>query len=1049
MVNVSGFPPEVNAMEVRQLFESITGSGTIHAIRLKKTKHGEKFYALVQFAQETHANKLLTQSTEVNTPYRLNFHEWKYEIDSKDKASMEHYIDGLLMHFGFLATPEKFKYLYSAGCSFGSGNQNLHFSAHLSEDYRMELPYENIGQISWHLSQEKDSKLLLIQLKGGPKIYENQNQHLDPEYEKLNFCRGGFDNEWIRTTDFTSSSLIGQSSAIVFKFPRELKVDFKNILINSSLLHYLTLELGFSYSSNTNSLAPVVDPPPEFGLPFEVLFNLLSLGKCPYDHIAWLTKEYLEWGKKEKPTESTLDYQHGLFDIRRVKITPTRVYFSGPKPHESNRVLREYAKHINNFIIVSFVDENLKTLSCNDLSPRSSVNRKTKVYDRIYSVLSDGVVIGKKKFEFLAYSASQLKSTSTWMFAPIDGVKAADIRSWMGDFGSIKNVAKYAARLGQSFGSSKETLTVEADDVELIPDVEIFSSGKRYVFSDGIGKISSDFAELVARKCDIEGVSPSAFQIRYGGYKGVVAKDPNSSKKLSLRSSMRKFHSDHTKLDVLAWTKEQPCYLNRQMITLLSTLGVSDSVFEKKHKEVVDTLDFVLIDPMKILCLMPPREHTKFLKDLVSCGIKPSEPFLSMMLHYIRESKLVELRTKTRILIPKGRSMMGCMDETNTLEYGQVFVRCSYSTNLSLTSESSPTQDPTLTLDSKPPYNIIGDVVVAKSPCLHPGDVRVLKAIAVTDLNHMTDCIVFPQKGHRPHPNECSGSDLDGDLYFVSWDPELIPPNTYEPMDYTAEEPQALDHEVTIQEITKHFTNYPLNNNVGTISNLHKVFADKEGEKAGSKQCLELAKMFSAAVDFPKTGVEVKIPPHLYVKEYPDFMENQNKLAYKSKTVIGKLFRELKKLGPPSISSISSTPLSHDKDLVFMGFQNHIELATDYKKSYDSKLRHLMDTFGIETEAEIVCRGMGMTEPFTESGEMIEKAFRSLTKEALSWFIADEGVDELAKASAWYIVTNYKDYVSTDCLESNQLWSFPWCVYDRLLKIKTLNNKAEVCEETH
>ena len=53
---------------------------------------------------------------------------------------------------------------------------------------------------------------------------------------------------------------------------------------------------------------------------------------------------------------------------------------------------------------------------------------------------------------------------------------------------------------------------------------------------------------------------------------------------------MAKFHSDHTKLDVLAWTKEQPCYLNRQMITLLSTLGVSDSVFEKKHKEVVDTL---------------------------------------------------------------------------------------------------------------------------------------------------------------------------------------------------------------------------------------------------------------------------------------------------------------------------------------------------------------------------------------------------------------------------------------------------------------------------
>ncbi|KAG2246185.1 hypothetical protein Bca52824_085813 [Brassica carinata] len=155
-------------------------------------------------------------------------------------------------------------------------------------------------------------------------------------------------------------------------------------------------------------------------------------------------------GEERKANGINFGLSTWTFDIMRVKITPTRVYFSGPKPHESNRVLREYAKHINNFIIVSFVDENLKTLSCNDLSPRSSVNRKTKVYDRIYSVLSDGVVIGKKKFEFLAYSASQLKSTSTWMFAPIDGVKAADIRSWMGDFGSIKNVAKYAARLGQS-----------------------------------------------------------------------------------------------------------------------------------------------------------------------------------------------------------------------------------------------------------------------------------------------------------------------------------------------------------------------------------------------------------------------------------------------------------------------------------------------------------------------------------------------------------------------------------------------------------------------
>lgn len=31
--------------------------------------------------------------------------------------------------------------------------------------------------------------------------------------------------------------------------------------------------------------------------------------------------------------------------------------------------------------------------------------------------------------------------------------------------------------------------------------------------SDGIGKISSEFAELVVRECNNKGVSPSAFQI--------------------------------------------------------------------------------------------------------------------------------------------------------------------------------------------------------------------------------------------------------------------------------------------------------------------------------------------------------------------------------------------------------------------------------------------------------------------------------------------------------------------------------------------------------
>ncbi|KAF2305658.1 hypothetical protein GH714_007313 [Hevea brasiliensis] len=108
--------------------------------------------------------------------------------------------------------------------------------------------------------------------------------------------------------------------------------------------------------------------------------------------------------------------------------------------------------------------------------------------------------------------------------------------------------------------------------MEIIPDVEIERGRTKYLFSDGIGKISAEFAKKVDLKCGCKGFFPSAFQIRYGGYKGVVAVDSTSSKKISLRKSMCKYESENTKLDVLAYSKYQPCFLNRQLITLLSTL---------------------------------------------------------------------------------------------------------------------------------------------------------------------------------------------------------------------------------------------------------------------------------------------------------------------------------------------------------------------------------------------------------------------------------------------------------------------------------------------
>lgn len=248
-----------------------------------------------------------------------------------------------------------------------------------------------------------------------------------------------------------------------------------------------------------------------------------------------------------------------------------------------------------------------------------------------------------------------------------------------------------------------------------------------------------------------------------------------------------------------------------------------------------------------------------------------------------------------------------------------------------------------------------------------------------------------------------------------------------------------------------------MNDSLGIIANAHTAFADKEPLKAFSDPCIELARKFSVAVDFPKTGVAAEIPQHLYVKEYPDFMEKPDKPTYESKNVIGKLFREVKERAPPLISIKSFTLdvalKSYDKDMEVDGFEEYVDEAFHYKANYDFKLGNLMDYYGIKTEAEILSGGiMRMSKSFTKrrDAESIGRAVRALRKETLSLFNATEEENEAAKASAWYHVTYHSSYwgLYNEGLNRDHFLSFAWCVYDKLVRIKKTNAGRRQRQET-
>ncbi|KAK2635559.1 hypothetical protein Ddye_030351 [Dipteronia dyeriana] len=1108
-IRVFGFSISVTSEVVKKFLESYTGEGAVYAIKVRQASQSRantggvpKAYAIVQFTANENAELIMSLASRQRLRHGIsNLRAWEMERDIVPKPRTFLYsMEDIVLYIGCQISNDTFSFLgepVKVSVNFGSGMRRINFIlSHQQVEYRLELAYENVWQIELHRPRGQRAKYLLIQLFGCPRVFKRDirsSGHLldDP---LLNYFKDVPDDQWVRTTDFTPSSCIGQSTG----FCLELAYNFKLPNFQDHFPYYkesegsFDLESGSAYSNNFQ-LVPIVGPPYGVDLPYEILFkiNLLVqngclsgptldsnfyrfvdprrfnltfiehaldklcyLKECCYEPSVWLNEQYRKYISSRNILRShAISLDDGLVYVHRVQVTPCKVYFCGPEINVSNRVLRNYGRYIDNFLRVSYVDEDLEKLYSTDLCPRtSSANgERTEIFRRILSTLRNGIVIGDKKFEFLAFSTSQLRENSAWMFASIDGLTAANIREWMGNFHQIRNVAKYAARLGQSFGSSTETLSVGTHEMEIIPDIEVERGGTTYVFSDGIGKISAEFARRVASKCRLKGASPSAFQIRYGGYKGVVAVDPTSSKKLSLRKSMNKYESDIRKLDVLGWSKYQPCYLNRQIITLLSTLGVRDHAFEKKQREAVDQLDAILTDPLKAqeaLELMSPGENTNILKEMLLCNYKPdAEPFLSMMLQTFRASKLLELRTRARIYIPRARSMMGCLDETRTLNYGQVFVQISSAGCRHLSD------DPVLSSSngSARHYIVEGNIVVAKNPCLHPGDVRVLRAVNVPDLHHMVDCVVFPQKGMRPHPNECSGSDLDGDIYFVCWDHELIPTRQEQPMDYNPAQTIQLDHDVTMEEVQEYFTNYIVNDSLGIISNAHTVFADRELQKAMSKPCLELAEKFSIAVDFPKTGVPAEIPPRLHVKEYPDFMEKPDKPTYESHNVIGKLFRAVKNISPngsfPSSFTCEVARRYYDHDMEVDGFEDYIDDAFCHKSNYDSKLGNFMDYYGITTEAEILSGCiMNMSKSFTKrrDAEAIGMAVKSLRKEARGLFnekgsLSDSGDDDVyAKASAWYYVTYHHTYWGryNEGLNRDHFLSFPWCVYDKLIKIK-------------
>lgn len=650
--------------------------------------------------------------------------------------------------------------------------------------------------------------------------------------------------------------------------------------------------------------------------------------------------------------------------VRAAVVTPLSTAFGYESVPETNRVLRNFDQ--DKFIRFSLRDSNgAKFLS------DGTVNQDG-VYEYFRRIMLEGLVVGPRRYFFLAATTSQLKEHNAWFVTPYeqDGViiGADYIKSWLGDFSSIKNIGKYAVRVGQALSTTTDTY--EMHDFVEIPDV----ARNGYSFTDGIGLISAGHALAVSRALGLAHV-PSAFQIRFAGFKGVVAVQPLLDDRetfgewagrnglgdraaeehfgrhgLVLRSSMNKFPSAHRMFEVVTTSRSTEFFLNRQIILILEGFGIPSSVF----KDLQDQFVLGVLSAMDADFPSFVRKHVPFFpRNLISTEFLFFRKLVGPVLSKVFE----DLNRKSKIHVPQGRAAMGVTDELQVLEEDEVF----------LMYESGGAHSDGCALHGS--FSVpVGPAIIAKNPCMHPGDIRVVRCVDRKELHYLKDVVVFPQKGPRPLFNQCSGSDLDGDIFLVSWNPLLIPRVTFRPYNYTNS--TALSKEtVLLSDMVNFYIRYLRSYQLGVIAHAFMAAADRDS--VFSPEALRLGELFNRNIDFIKTGNIASIPEDLIPAAYPDYMEKLP--AYRSEKVIGELYRR------SSVGSLAGAcecysctcrrlrQLSRWQEFLLRGSSILIREETIEDTSTDGgdakslfceyclEMKHLISKYNLKTEESLFC----------------------------------------------------------------------------------------------
>ncbi|KAH9762559.1 putative RNA-dependent RNA polymerase 3 [Citrus sinensis] len=277
---------------------------------------------------------------------------------------------------------------------------------------------------------------------------------------------------------------------------------------------------------------------------------------------------------------------------------------------------------------------------------------------------------------------------------------------------------------------------------------------------------------------------------------------------------------------------------------------------------------------------------------MILSGISLDEPYLQHRLSILMKEEKKSLQAG-KLPVTESYYLMGTVDPTGILKSNEVCI---------------------ILKDGQVSWE---KVLVYRNPGLHFGDIHVLKATYVKELEDFVGtskyAIFFPCNGPRSLADEIAGGDFDGDMYFVSRNPELLKhfkeserwmstsknlSANKRPIDFSLEELES--------ELFKLFLNtrFCPSNAKSLAADCWQAVMDRfltlgdesAEEKAAMKEnMLRLINIYYDALDAPKkSGIKVEVPEDLKVEKFPCYMRRDESVSFESTSVLGTIYNTVK-----------------------------------------------------------------------------------------------------------------------------------------------------------